>query len=580
MKSLKILLPYIKKYKSILILGFIFVTISNICSTSLPRVVGIAIDDITSLTYNFDLIFKDILLMLTLTAFSGFFMFLTRKTIIVTSRKIEYDMRVDFFKLIANMPMQYFNKNSTGTILSYSTNDIAATREFLGPAIMYTANTLTTFVFSLYFLLSINVNLTVLALIPLPVISILTYFVGRKIHFAFKDVQQQFSVLSTVAQEAFSGIRIIKSFNREKSESKVFLDESKFYFKKNLRYARIFSVIMPLFLVLVGFSQIIILAYGGHQVIKGTATLGELTQFFIYINLLIWPIAAIGWITGIIQRAAASAARLELVFNEKKENSITQYSESSIIGNIQFNDVWLKYNSDDNYVLKNINFRVNQGDSLGIIGKVASGKSSIVMLLQRLYEASNGEILIDWKNIFDYPLRQLRQAIAFVQQEPFLFSATITENLRFARANASVEEIREACQTAHLLDEINSFPNKFDTLLGERGITLSGGQKQRLAIARALLKDAPILIIDDGLSAVDTETEKKILFELKSEIKCRTTIIISHRISSIINSDNIIYLENGEILEMGTNGQLIEKKGKYFEIYESQRIEEEINMMN
>ena len=317
MKSLKILLPYIKRYKSILILGFIFVTISNICSTSLPRVVGIAIDDITSLTYNFDLIFKDILLMLTLTAFSGLFMFLTRKTIIVTSRKIEYDMRVDFFKLIANLPMQYFNKNSTGTILSYSTNDIAATREFLGPAIMYTANTLTTFIFSLYFLLSINVNLTFLALIPLPIISILTYFVGKKF-IAFKDVQQQFSVLSTVAQEAFSGIRIIKSFNREKLENKVFLDESKIYFKKNLRYARIFSVIMPLFLVLVGFSQIIILGYGGHQVIKVLLHLRTNSNFHLFKSSCLAYYTVV--ITGIIQRAAASAARLNLFLG--KENNV------------------------------------------------------------------------------------------------------------------------------------------------------------------------------------------------------------------------------------------------------------------
>ncbi|HPI20501.1 MAG TPA: ABC transporter ATP-binding protein [Candidatus Kapabacteria bacterium] len=579
MKSLKILLPYLKKYKSILILGFIFVTVSNVCSTTLPRIVGIAIDDITSLTYNTDTIIKDIAIMIGLTAFSGLFMFLTRRTIIVTSRKIEYDMRVDFFKLIADMPLQFFNKNSTGTIISYSTNDIAATREFLGPAIMYTANTVTTFIFSFYYLLSINVSLTFLALIPLPVISILTYIVGRKIHFAFKDVQQQFSVLSSVAQEAFSGIRIIKSFNREEAEGKVFLDESKVYFKKNLRFARIFSVIMPLFLVLVGLSQVIILGFGGQQVIKGTATLGELTQFFIYLNLLIWPIAAIGWITGIIQRAAASASRLELVFNELKENSIKEVIKDEIKGDIQFKDICLKYNSDYKYVLKNINFKIKQGESIGIIGKVASGKSSIVMLLQRLYEASSGEILLDGKNIFDFPLRQLRQSIAFVQQEPFLFSATITENLRFAKPDASDEEIRKVCQAAHLLDEIKTFPEQFNTLLGERGITLSGGQKQRLAIARALLKDAPILIIDDGLSAVDTETEKKILNELSKEIRKRTTIIISHRISSIINCDNIIYLENGEILEMGTNQELIENQGKYFEIYESQRIEEEINSM-
>lgn len=605
MKDLKRLLPYIKKYRSRIIGGFFLVTISNICATMVPRIIGQTIDMIGDISYSKADILDNIFLIIALTAGSGIFMYFTRKTIIVASRLIEYDLRKDFLVVVSNRPMSFFHENSPGTLMAYATNDISAAREFLGPAIMYTANSVTTFIFALFFMLNIDPFLTILALSPLPIITLMVYRLGKEIHKSFKAVQEQFAELSSRSQEAFSGIRVVKSYVRESFENTIFNNMSKDYYRKNLRLARVQSAIMPALMVLVGIAQMIVLGFGGWQVMNGTSSLGDLTQFFIYINLLIWPVAAIGWITNIIQRASASIARLwklldlletdsdintndnepekkqkrnSELFNKKNEFTDV-FDRNAIKGDLLFDNISLKYSVDSPYVLKNINLKIPSATSLGITGTVGSGKSTLANLVPSLFEPSEGRILIDDVDIKGIPIKILRKFIAFVPQEQFLFSTSIKENIAFGKPDASDKEIEFASKIACFDEEVKMFPDGYNTILGERGITLSGGQKQRLALARAIVKDPAILILDDALSAVDAQTEEKILQSLPQIMNGRTSIIISHRISTIMNCDNIVVLHNGEIEESGTHSELIERKGKYYQIYSRQKLEEEINML-
>ena len=578
MKSLSLLIPYLKKYKLHLLFGLIFVTISNICSTIVPRQVGNAIDVISKGDFTNDDIIIKIVTILLLTLFSGLFMFMTRQTIIVSSRLIEYDLRHDFVVNLESRDMGFFTRNSTGTLMAYATNDITAAREFLGPAIMYGANTLTTFSFAMYFMLNLDVEITLLSLIPLPIIAVSTYYIGQKIHIAYTDVQQQFSVLSENAQESFSGIRLIKSYLREKHEGNEFRKNSSNYSVKNLRLARIYSFMMPLFVVLVGIAQLIVLGFGGYKVMNGAASLGTLTQFFIYINLLIWPVAAIGWVTSIIQRAAASCARLLKLLDRKDEVNETGTSQI-ISGDIEFRNVTLKFDDREKEVLSGISLDVPAGSSLGIVGTIGSGKTCLVNLLPRLFDPSGGEVLINSINLNEYPMMDLRKSIAVVPQDVFLFSATIEENIRFGQHDASIEDVKNAATAAGLNHDIEAFPDSYNTMLGERGISLSGGQKQRLALARAIIRNPQILILDDALSSVDSRTEELVLRNIKELMPGRTTIIISHRFSAIEHCDNIIYMENGAIIESGNHVELLKLKTKYCEAFQRQQLEEEIELM-
>lgn len=582
MKELKRFLPYLYQYKFKIIIGFIFVTISNISSTLIPRVVGSTIDTIRQSSFSMEQVSVSLLMIIGLTIGSGLFMFLTRQTIIVVSRYIEYDLRRDFLYSIEKQSMDFFNQNPTGSIMAHITNDISAAREFLGPAIMYGANTITTFIFALYFMLNLNPTIALIALIPLPLIAFTTYKIGNKVHYAFKNVQDQFAKLTTQSQETFSGIRIVKSYVREDYEFKRFSEFSKDYLFKNLKLARIQSLMMPVLMILVGSSQILILGYGGLQVIKGNATLGDIAQFFIYINLLIWPIAAIGWVTNLVQRAAASAGRLSKILDREpslKDGNINFSKNTSRIKDIKFENVSLRYNNDSPLVLNNINLIILEDSSLGIFGKVGSGKSSLVNLLPRLYDPSDGLITINGIDIKQFSFRSLRSLIGYVPQESFLFSMTIAENIKFGKPDASFDEIVHFSKLANLHDDILTFPDGYNTLLGERGITLSGGQKQRLAIARALIKDPQVLILDDALSAVDTETEDKILSELRKFMKGRITIVISHRISTLKDLNEIIVLKNGEIIESGNHHQLLELNGIYADTFHKQQLEKEIEML-
>jgi len=582
MKELKRLLPYLAKYKNRLYLGFLFVTISNICSTYLPRVVGRTIDTISHTVFSMEYIYEQIGVMILLTFCSGLFMYLTRQTIIYASRLIEYDMRRDLMEAIMYRTMDFFNRNSTGNLMAHSTNDVSSAREFIGPAVMYGANTITTFSFALYFMLTLGLEITLIGIFPLPIIAIATYYLGKKVHIASKAVQEEYGELSGQAQEAISGIRIIRAYNAQDSEYARFEKHSLQYFKKNIRLARLQSLIMPLLMVLVGFSFILVLYFGGSSVINGDTTIGELTQFFIYLTILIWPIAAIGWITNIIQRAAAAAARLGKMMesyntlNEKNRCNNIEFTNGDII----FENVCFKYNDDEkNNVLDSINLKIPQSTSIGIIGSIGSGKTTLINILPALILPSIGKVTFGNIPLDRIDLNSLRENISIVPQDNFLFSNTILENIKFSRPQATMEEIEQAAKDAMLHEEILAFEKGYDTMLGERGITLSGGQKQRTSLARAMLRRPSILILDDALSAVDANTEDAILKNIKNIMHNQTTIICSHRISSVMHCTNIIVLKNGRIIEQGNHFELLKLCGYYANIYQKQKLESEIQDM-
>jgi ATP-binding cassette subfamily B protein len=588
MKELFRLKPYFVRHKWMFILGFVFVTISNICSTSLPRVVGKTIDSIAQSvgknTFSSTDIAWHIGLMFALTAGSGFFMFLTRKTMIVASRKIEYELRADVLAALERQPLQYFQRTPTGELMAYSTNDINAIREFFGPAVMYSANTLTTFVFALSMMIALSPLITVMALLPMPFVSFAVYRIGSRVHLLFKDAQDHYAKMTAKAQENLSGVRVIRAYGREEDEIKAFHGMGEGYLQKMMRLVNIEAIMMPIMISLIGLSQVLVLGTGGYLVMRGQATIGDVTQFFIYLNLLIWPVIAIGWVTNLIQRAAASTGRLGRVFDEVpdiQDGEETNPAITAIQGNVEFRNVSMKYADNLPFALGSdaggISFSINAGETVGIVGETGSGKSSLVNLIPRLFNHTSGELLIDGQSIRSVPLHVLRSAIAIVPQESFLFSMNIADNIRFGKPNASMDEVVEASIIAQMHENVKGFPEGYATLVGERGVTLSGGQKQRTAIARAIIRQPNILIFDDSLSAVDTETEEKILRGLREVMQGRTSIIIAHRISTVKNADRIIVLEHGMIVESGTHEQLVEQDGIYAAMYSRQLLEEEIS---
>ena len=580
MKSLLSLLPYIKKYKKKLTLGFIFIVLSISFSSLFPLIVGNGIDAIKSGVTSSQIIFYSGMAIVA-ALIGGFFLYMVRQHIIVGSREIENDLRFDFFSHIVNMPRDFFNKNSTGNIMALATNDINSIREFVGPGIMYTVQTFFRTLLTVSVMLYINPFLAMVALSPLPLISFIVYKVGRMTHARSLKVKESFADLTSKAQENLSGIRVVKSYIREKNEIAEFYDISRDYFRKNLSLAKVQSFSFPMMYLLTGVSLVLVIYFGGIEIINNRLTLGNLSTFLIYLGLLTWPMIAFGWIINLTQRAAPSMQRLMMVMNMKPDiadNSETNniITLDNIEGEIEFKNVSFKYPSGYTDVLKNINLKINKGTTLGIIGHTGSGKTTLINLLSRIYDISEGEILIDGKSIKQIPLRTLREAVGVVPQESFLFSTSIEKNIAYSHDSLDYDKVIEAAKSASLYKDVEQFPEKFQTVVGERGITLSGGQKQRTSIARAIYKNPKVLILDDSLSAVDTHTEEEILNELKKVMKNRTSIIISHRISSIKNANNIIVLDGSAIKEQGTHNELIALGGIYYDLYQKQLLEEEI----
>ena len=579
MGALRQVLPYLKRYRGRIILGLVFVTVSNVFAVLVPRVIGETIDALEG-NITAGEIATNALLIIGLSILAGIFLFLTRQMIIVTSRLIEQDLRNDFMRHVQSLSMTWYTTTTTGDIMALATNDIPRVREFVGPALMYSANTLTTFVFALVMMLQLDVEITLLALLPLPFVSYTVYRIGKKVHVLFGQVQTQYAGLTSNAQEAISGVRVIRGYVREAWAESAFAKLSELYRQKNMEYIRVDALMMPAMMFLIGLSQIVVLWVGGGKVIAGTSTIGEITQFIAYISMLIWPVIAIGWITNLVQRASAAMKRLNEVFDLTPTIADTSRTRSDITelqGKIEFRDVSLRYTEDMPEVLKNISFTVEPGETLAIVGTTGSGKSTIVNLIARLYEPTSGDILIDGYPIDEIPLDLLRSSLGTVTQETFLFSKNLADNVRFGRVDATLDEVIDSTNLARVHDNIVDFAAGYETMVGERGVTLSGGQKQRTSIARAILRRPSIMILDDALSAVDTETEERILEGLREIMKERTTIVIAHRISTVQEADKIIVLDEGSIIEQGTHQELVELGGRYAGTYETQLLEQELD---
>ncbi len=596
MNSLKHLNKYLLKYKFRLILGFIFVAISNVFGLYPAQIIREAFDLVdaqlsgkvlttdTYLTHLFEgLSFKKVILMfgvvvLVLAVLKGIFTFFMRQTIIIMSRLIEFDLKNEIFNHYQKLDTTFYKQNNTGDIMNRISEDVSKVRMYLGPGIMYTLNLIILFALVVPIMLSINVRLTLYSLAPLPILSITIYLVSNRINKQSAKVQEKLSDITTLSQETYSGIRILKSYVKEKFFYTKLAKENEAYRVRSMNLVKTNAVFFPVMMLLIGLSTILTIFIGGQELIAGNIKgNGTILEFVIYINMLTWPVTAIGWVTSIIQRAAASQTRINEFLSTEPIISNPTDDNLEIEGKIVFDNVTFTYPESGIEALKNISFEINKGETLAIIGRTGSGKSSTINLLLRSYDVNSGKITIDNKNIDTINLNQLRENVGFVPQDVFLFSDTIENNIAFGYKNNLPDKsiIEQAAKDAAIYSNIIEFPNGFKTKIGERGITLSGGQKQRISIARAIIKSPKILIFDDCLSAVDTETEDIILTNLKKIMKDRTSIIVSHRVSSVKNADKILVLDEGEIIEKGTHESLLAAKGNYYETYQKQLLEKE-----
>ncbi len=594
MKSLAQLNKYFLKYKWRFLLGILFVIVQNFFAIYPAQLVRKSLDAVIKTLSDYQVSGADhnalvsalgktvlffLLMIIGIGILRGIIMFMMRQTMIVMSRLIEYDLKNDIYAHYQKLSLAFYRRNNTGDLVNRISEDVSRVRMYIGPAIMYTINLVILFTLIIIIMFSVNTTLAFYVLLPLPFLSVSIYFVSAKMNSKSEDVQEQQSRLSTFVQEAFSGIRVLKSFVKETQSISEFEKESGDYKMKSMELVKINSMFFPLMLLLVGLSTLLVVYIGGKEVIAGNITTGNIAEFIIYVNMLTWPVAALGWVTAIVQRAAASQVRINEFLHTEPEIQSFEESKFEPNGEIEFRNVSFEYPESGIRALDHVSFKVKPGESLAILGKTGSGKSTVANLLVRMYDASSGEILFDGKPIESISLTGLRNSIGYVPQDVFLFSDTIANNIAFGKGYGlnviSEQKIHQAAKDAVIYDNIMEFEKKFETLIGERGITLSGGQKQRVSIARALIKNPKILLFDDCLSAVDTQTEEQILNNLKKQSEGKTAILISHRVSTVKHADKIILLANGNVVESGTHLALIAKHGLYYELYEKQLAEEQ-----
>jgi len=586
-KSLSYLNKYLLKYKYRFLLGILFVVLSNVFAIIPAQIVRHAFDlvkegitlhnqyaglDRQSVIY--DVFARNVTfyaaIILVMALLKGIFTFYMRQTIIVMSRLIENDLKNEIYHHYQTLPLSFYRQNNTGDLMARISEDVSRVRMYLGPAIMYGINLVALFLMVVPYMFSVNFKLTLYTLLPLPVLSVSIFYVNNIIEQKSDQIQKSLSGITTFVQEAFSGIRVIKSFVREDDSHQNFTVASNQYKDKSLELNFVNALFFPLILFLIGLSTIITVYVGGQEVISGAITTGTIAEFLIYVNMLTWPVTSLGWTSSLVQRAAASQARINEFLHTKTDIVSQKNIQKEIAGDVAFENVNLVYPDTHIHALKNLNFRIKHGESLAVIGNTGSGKSTIANLLCRLYDATSGKITIDGIDVRDYNIATLRNQIGYVPQDVFLFSDTIRNNIGFGLDYMSDEQMAQAAQDADVYENVMRFPAQFDTKLGERGITLSGGQKQRVSIARALVREPKILMLDDSLSAVDTKTENAILNNLKRIMEDRTTIIISHRVSSAKLADHILVLDDGEVVQHGTHEDLMQQEGLYKALYEKQ----------
>jgi ATP-binding cassette, subfamily B, multidrug efflux pump len=573
-KRLRPLLPYLKRYRWGYVAGTICVFVSNGALVLIPWVIGHAINDLKGGVTR-DKLLGWILRLMVVTAVRNVFLFLTRWIVIGISRDIEFDLRNDLFSHLENLSYSYYQRMRTGDIMARATNDLNAVRMLLGPAIMYSANTIVFTAAAVGFMLSISPKLTFYTFLPLPVASVVIQYLGHRIHERFEKIQEMFSDISARAQENFAGVRVIRAYGQEEAETASFETANEEYIARSLKLVRLMGMLWPTLELMLGFAMVLVLWIGGREVLLGHIDIGNFTSFTFYMLQLTWPIIALGWVVNIFQRGTASLQRLNEILVERPEiKDGPGAHEIPIRGEVEFRGLNFAYNGKP--VLHDLNLRIPAGSSLAIVGPTGSGKTTLVSLIPRVYDTEAGTVLIDGRSIRDYALASLRRSIGFVPQETFLFSDRIRENIALGVESATDQQIHEAADAANIAADIEGFPDGYQTSVGERGITLSGGQKQRMAIARALIRNPRILILDDALSSVDTQTEDKILNHLRQVMQGRTTIFISHRVSTVRNADRIAVLHGGRIVELGTHDELLALNGYYTDLYNKQLLEEEL----
>jgi len=583
--SLRRLLPYALRYRRQFLLGLICVVLSSTFQLLSPWVLKFAIDDLTRAVTRQKLI-AYALALLGVACMRAVFLFLMRRIIIGASREIEYDLRNDFFAHLQHMPLEYYQARRTGDLMSRATNDLNAVRMMIGPAVMYSASTILVFAVALVLMASIDRRLTLIALIPLPMVSVSVKYFGSAIHKRFETIQAQLADLSAVVQEALAGVRVVRAYNQEQHEIERFSAANREYVRRNKGLIRLQGMFFPSMTLFLGLGSLLVLWVGSRDVINGHITLGEFVAFNSYLVMLSWPMIAFGWVTNMLQRGMASWKRMLEVLDASSDISDAAVSEAgrhvTLAGAIEIRDLTFAYPGTGRPVLEHVSLRIEPGQTVAFVGATGSGKSTLISLLPRLHQSPAGTVFIDGVDVNEIPLSRLRGAIGFVPQEPFLFSDTIAENIAFGVQAGDVQgdviarRVRGAAAIARLDKDVESFPKAYDTTVGERGITLSGGQKQRTALARAVMVDPRILILDDALSAVDTYTEEEILGRLRDVMRQRTSIIVAHRVSTVRDADQIFVLERGHVVERGTHDQLVGRDGLYAALYRKQLLEEEL----